>query len=168
MDLINTIFLFIFIIAVIAAFPVLFKGAIYLPTRRKTVAKMIEFADIKSGDVAVDLGSGDGRLVIALARAGAEAHGYEINPLLVLISRYRISKSGLKNKAFIHLKNFWKEDLSQFNVVMIFGISFAMDPLKEKLGKELKSGAKIISNAFTFSGWKPIKKGDTALLYKKL
>ena len=164
----NAIFLLIFIIAVISVFPVLFKGAIYLPTRRKTVAKMIEFADIKPGDIAVDLGSGDGRLVIALAKAGAEAHGYEINPLLVLISRYKISKAGLKNKAFVHLKNFWKEDLSQFNVVMIFGINFAMNPLKEKLEKELKSGARIISNSFSFPGWEPIKEEDTALFYKKL
>ena len=151
-----------------AIFPIFFKGAIYIPTKRKTVEKMINLADIKPGDVAVDLGSGDGRLVIALAKAEAEAHGYEINPLLVLLARHNIRKSGLKNRAFIHFKNFWKEDFSRFNVVMIFGIGFAMKFLEQKLKKELKPGSRIVSNAFSFPDWQCEKKEDTALLYRKL
>jgi protein-L-isoaspartate O-methyltransferase len=168
MDFWNTFFLVVFVGAVFSIFPVLFRGAVYLPTHKRTVGKMIELAEVKSGDVAVDLGSGDGRLVIALAKAGAEAHGYEINPLLVFLARKKIRKAGLQNKAFIHLKNFWKEDFSRFNIITIFGISFAMEPLEKKFKKELKTGTRIISNVYTFPNWQYEKKEDTAFLYRKL
>lgn len=167
MDFWNIFFLIVFIGAIFTVFPVLFRGAVYLPTRKRTVKKMIELAEIKPGDKAVDLGSGDGRLVIALAEAGAEAHGYEINPVLVFLARRKIRKNDLKGRAFIHFKNFWKEDLSKFDAVTIFGIGFAMEPLKQKLEKELRAGTRVVSNAFNFPGWKPTKKEDTALLYYK-
>jgi len=159
------------IVAMVCAFvllPVLFCGAIYLPTRKRTVKKMIELSEIKSGEIAVDLGSGDGRLVISLAKAGAEAHGYEINPLLVLISRWNIRKARIGDRAFIHFKNFWKEDFSQFDVIAIFGISRAMEALEKRLKKELKAGARVVSNAFPFPDWQYAKKEDTVFLYKKL
>jgi len=168
MDFWNTFFLVVFLGSVFAIFPVLFKGAIYLPTQKRTVKKMIELANIKPGEIAVDLGSGDGRLVIALARAGAEAYGYEINPLLVLLARLNIRKAGLKGKAFIRFKNFWKEDFSQFDIVTIFGIGYVMEPLKQKLEKELKIGTRIVSNAFPVPGWQHEKKEDTAFLYRRL
>ena len=153
---------------IFAIFPILFKGAIYLPTQKRTVKKMIELASIKPGEVAVDLGSGDGRLVIALARAGAEAHGYEINPLLVLLAKWNIRKAGMKGKAFVYFKNLWKEDFSRFDIVTIFGIGYAMKSLEQKLKKELKTGARVVSNAFPFPNWQHEKKEDTAFLYRKL
>jgi protein-L-isoaspartate O-methyltransferase len=167
MDFWNIFFLVVFFGAIFAIFPILFKGAIYLPTQKRTVKKMIELADIKPGEIAVDLGSGDGRLVIALAKAGAEAHGYEINPLLVLLARRNIRRARLKGRAFIHFKNLWKEDFSQFDVVTIFGIGYAMEPLEQKLKKELKNGARIVSNAFPFPNWQHEKKEDTAFLYRR-
>ena len=63
--------------------PILFYGAIFARSKDEIVEKMILLADVKPGQKAIDFGSGDGRLVIAMARAGAEAHGYEINPFLV-------------------------------------------------------------------------------------
>ena len=83
-------------------------GAPFEPTSDRKLKIMMKLAKVKKGEKAVDHGSGDGKIVIALAKAGAEAHGYEINPLLVLFSRYKIKKAGLKGKAFIHWKNFWK------------------------------------------------------------
>lgn len=163
--------LFLIIMAIVCAFillPVLFCGAIYLPTKKRTVEKMVELSGIRPGEIAVDLGSGDGRLVISLAKAGAEAHGYEINPLLVLVSRWNIRKAGLGGRAFIHFKNFWKEDFSQFDIIAIFGISRAMEALERRLKKELKIGARIVSNAFPFPDWQYAKKEDTVFLYKKL
>lgn len=55
-------------------------GAIYYPSSNKQIATIIKFANIQKGEKAVDIGSGDGRVVFALAQASAEAHGYEINP----------------------------------------------------------------------------------------
>ncbi|TSA46497.1 SAM-dependent methyltransferase, partial [bacterium] len=64
------------------------QGALFVPTHRDKVKKIIELAHVQPGEKAVDLGSGDGRILIALAQAGADAHGFEINPLLIIWSRY--------------------------------------------------------------------------------
>src|SRR3990167_6554218 len=81
----------VFILRFFEAFlPFIFWGAIYVPTGRTKIKKIIELANIKPGDRAVDLGSGDGRLVIALAKSGGESHGYEINPWLVRLARKNI------------------------------------------------------------------------------
>jgi len=145
----------------------IFYGAVYLPSDKEKVKTIIRLAEIKPGEKVVDLGSGDGVLVIALAKAGAEAHGYEINPLLVLIARKNISKARIGNKAFIHWKSFWNEDLSGFDVVVIYGINYIMGRLEKKLRGELKKDARVVSNAFNFPGWPQIKKEEGVYLYKK-
>lgn len=147
--------------------PMLLLGAFFAPTSKETVEKIISLSDIKLGEKAIDLGSGDGRLVIALAEAGAEAEGYEINPILVWLSKRNIKKSGLKNRAFVYYKNFWKEDFSKFNVVIVFGISYMMKKLEKKLKKELKPGARVVSNYFIFPEWKYSKKQGNVYLYEK-
>ena len=146
---------------------VIAKGAPFVPSRNKTVQKMVSLAGINAGDRAADLGSGNGKIVIAIARAGAEAHGYEINPLLVWWSRVSIRKAGLTGKAFIHTKNFWKEDLSGFNVITLYGIDYIMSGLEKKLKEELPSGARIVSNSFKFPNWPEILKEEGVYLYKK-
>lgn len=138
-----------------------------MPILKYGLDKMIEFADIKPGQKAVDLGSGDGRIMIALAKAGAIVHGYEVNPLLVLWTRRKIKKEGLEGKAFAHLKSFWNEDLSSYDVVTLFGVRKIMARLEEKLDKELKPGAKIISFGFSFPGWQYLKKEQATFLYEK-
>lgn len=142
-------------------------GAFFAATRQGQIKKMIALAEIKPGEKAVDLGSGDGRLVIALAKAGAEAHGYEINPFLVLIAKRNIIKAGFENKAFIHWKNFWLEDISKFNIVTIFGIGYMMGKLEAKLKRELNPGSRIISKYFIFPTWLQFKKEDNIHLYIK-
>jgi len=145
----------------------LFRGAFFAASKKDIVEKMILISDIKPGEKAVDLGSGDGRLVIALASAGAEAHGYEINPFLVWSSRKNIEKAGLVNRAFIHWKNFWTVDFSEFDIVTVFGIGYMMKKLEVKLKKELKPNSKVVSNYFVFPNWPYSKKEDNVLLYKK-
>lgn len=167
MGFVEIILLVVFFLCIFVVFPVLFGGAIYLPTKKKTSQKMIELLQIKPGEKALDIGSGDGRLVIAMARSGAIAHGYEINPFLVIISRFNIYNAGLKNKAFVHWKNFWLEDFSGFDIVTLFGIDFAMPKLEEKLKKELKNDARIASFAFAFPNWQYDKKEYGIFFYKK-
>ena len=69
-----------------------FWGAINVPTTDEKVEQIIKILDLKGKNKAVDLGSGDGRLIIALAKSGVEAHGYEINPFLVSLARKNIQK----------------------------------------------------------------------------
>jgi len=145
-------------------------GAPFEPTKERQVKKMIKLAKIKKGDKAVDLGSGDGRIVIALAKAGAkEAHGYEINPFLVWISRRKIKKAGLQKKAFIHYGSFWKANLRKYDVITLFQFGTVMNRLKKKFMRELKPGTRVISNHWRFHSWKIKKKSkfDDILLYKR-
>lgn len=123
-------------------------------------------AAVTPGEKAIDLGSGDGRIVIALARAGAEAHGYEINPLLVWLGRREIKKAGLEKSAFIHWKDFWSVDFSNFNIVTVFGISHIMRVLKRKCRRELPAGARVVANSFPFPGWQFAEKANNVYLYK--
>ncbi|MBI2022819.1 50S ribosomal protein L11 methyltransferase [Candidatus Daviesbacteria bacterium] len=142
------------------------RGGPYAPLGKKRVKDMINLLKIKKGEKAVDLGSGDGRVVIALAKAGAEAYGYEINPLLVWISRRNIKKTGLERKAFINWQDLWKVDLSKFDIVTLYVIPTIMGSLEKKLKKELKKGARVTSNHFKFPKWKVSQTKNDSYLYK--
>jgi cyclopropane fatty-acyl-phospholipid synthase-like methyltransferase len=146
---------------------IMFRGAPYVPSQKKTVWQMTEMANVHPGERAIDLGSGDGRVVIALARAGAEAHGYEINPLLVWLGRREIRKAGLGDRAFIHWKDFWSVDFSTFDIVTVFGISHIMGFLRRKCRKELKASARVVANSFPFSRWPHTKKVGEVYLYER-
>ena len=145
--------------------PIIWHGAVFANSTPQIVEKMISLANISPGKKAVDLGSGDGRLVIALAKQGVEAHGYEINPFLVLLSRMNIKKAGMQGKAFIHWQSFWDKDFSGFDIVTVYGISYIMKKLEIKLKKELKPNARVISNYFVFSGWRPFSQLDNVYVY---
>lgn len=133
------------------------RGAVFVPSDRERVRTMVNLLGIKEGDRAIDVGSGDGRVVIEMAKTGAEAYGVEINPFLVLWSRYQINKAGLKGKAQIYWKNQWSQDFGMFNKVAVYGITYIMKDLEKKFKKELKLGSLVVSNAFAFPSWKPIK-----------
>jgi ribosomal protein L11 methylase PrmA len=148
-------------------YPYLFWGAIYVPTTRERVEKMVEFLETKPGQLAVDLGAGDGRLVIALANAGAVAQGYEINPFLVSLATENIKKAGLEGKAFVYYKNLWRQDLKNFDAVVVFPMSHMMRKLENKFEKELKPGARIVSNYFALPTWQPEKQEENIYLYIK-
>lgn len=143
------------------------KGAPFMISGKRAIKKIIELSNIQAGQKAVDLGSGDGRIVIAFAKAGAIAYGYEINPILVWLSKRKIKKEGLQDKAFIYQKSFWDANFSLFDIVSIYGIDYIMSDLEKKLHQELKPGSKVLANAFTFPRWKPVKKDDPVYLYEK-
>ncbi len=156
----------VFILSFFFIFPWFF-GAPFEPTKKDKLKKIMKLANIKKGDKAVDLGSGDGRIVIAMAKKGAESHGFEINPILVFISRRNIKKAGLKGKAFIHWKSFWNKDLGEYDIIIMFQFHTIMKRLKKKLEKEVKKKAKIISYYWKFPNWKIIKNIENIYLYKK-
>jgi len=139
----------------------------FVPSSEERLKTMIGLAAILQGQKAADLGSGDGRVVIALAKEGAEAHGFEIDYKLVNEARKKIHEEGLENKAFIHNLDFFKVDLSNFDILTIYGITSIMSPLEEKLRSELKSGAKVISNFFTFPNWGHEVKVSEVYLYRQ-
>jgi cyclopropane fatty-acyl-phospholipid synthase-like methyltransferase len=140
------------------------NGAIPLGTQTNQVERIVRLAKIHPGMKIADLGSGDGRLVIAFAKAGAEAYGYEVNPVLFLWSYLKIQK--YKN-AHIYLQSFWSADLSKYDTIIVFGISHIMARLEVKLQKELKPGSRVISNIFKFPNWQPTHSENGVHVYEK-
>ena len=131
------------------------RGAIYDPSSRGEAEAMARLAEVRPGERAADLGSGDGRVVVALARQGAVAHGYEINPILVLVSRRNIRREGLGGRAFIHWGNFWRKRLSGYTLITVFQVGFVMGRLEAKLNRELPPGSRIVSHYWRFPGLRP-------------
>ena len=142
-------------------------GAPYAPSDQSKIDRMLALAKVKSGDRALDIGSGDGRIVLALARRGADATGLEINPILCFVSNIRIRSSGFKS-AHVYRKNFWRSDFSPYDVVVLFGVTYIMPALEKKLQKELRPGARVVSNYFTFPSWKPYREEKGVYVYTKL
>lgn len=126
------------------------SGAPYLPTDEKSIAEMLALANIAPGQHVADLGSGDGRILMAFARVGAVADGYELNPLLVWLSRWRIRRAKLRDRCSVYQKSFWKADLSQYDIIVVFGITRIMPKLEAKLRQELRPGTLILSHVFQF------------------
>ena len=142
------------------------RGAIYDPSTQAEADMMAALADVRQGEKAADLGSGDGRVVCALARAGAAAHGFEINPILVLVSRRKIRRAGLAGRAFIHWGNFWRSDLSSYSLVTTFQVGFVMSRLEAKLRRELAPGSRVVSHYWRFPGMMPEQTRSSIYRYR--
>ena len=165
LNILNILGLIIVVFILFLFLPLAF-GAPFQPSSKKRVRIITEIAKIKEGERVAELGSGNGKLVIALAKTGAEVHGYEINPVLILWSRWKIKKLGLEKKAFVHWKNFWKVDLKKFDVIILFQVYYIMRKLGNKIKKEAKKGTRVVSNTWKFPGKKPVKKISHVYLYK--
>jgi SAM-dependent methyltransferase len=144
-----------------------FVGAPWVPTRKEVVTKMLQMSELKPGEVLYDLGSGDGRLVIAAARDfGAKSVGIEIDPFRVFYSRLKITQYHLGDKARIIRTNFFNVDLHDADVVVTFLLQETNDRLQKKLEAELtKPNSRVVSLVFQFKGWEEITSDKDNLIY---
>lgn len=143
------------------------RGAIFVPSTRRRVATMLELAVLQPGEHILDLGSGDGRIVMGAAERGARAVGLEINPFLVWYARMRIRRAGLAEYASILRQDFNSYPFSHADVVFLYLRPAAITNLKHKFLRELKPETRIISNAFSVPGWKPVREKNSVFLYKR-
>src|SRR5450631_4858109 len=127
-----------------------------IPTPQYLVDRMLEAGHVKPGDMVYDLGSGDGRVVIAAAQHfGARAVGVELMPDLVLKARARILSLGLAERVSIVEGSALRVDLSPADVVTMWFLTNSNDRLRPNLEQHLKIGARVVSNEFPVRGWKP-------------
>ncbi len=138
----------------------------FVTTSSDSLDTVIEFADIKSGKRAIDLGSGDGRVALELTKHGFEVVGIEHNEELVARARARATDLNLSNISFLNT-DFWNYELSDFDVIYIYGMGSIMGRLEEKLQKEMQPHARFISNVFRLPHWKVKKTKDNLYLYSK-
>lgn len=127
-------------------------GAPWVPTPLWVVDRMLKMADLKAGETLVDLGAGDGRIVIwAAFRYKANAIGVEIDPLRCLWANFLIHLLGLRRRASIHYASIYETELlPHADVVTAYLLQSTNQKLENKLTQECKPTARIISRTFTF------------------
>jgi predicted RNA methylase len=141
-------------------------GAPWLPSRRRDVRRMLKLAEVEAEDVVYDLGSGDGRVLIAAARDfEARAVGIEIEPLKYLWTKLRLRWSGVSDRARVVWGNFFSEDLSGADVVIVYLRQDTNNRLMHKLWHELRPGTRVVTNTFIFPGWEVVRMDPEAHLF---
>lgn len=139
-------FVFVLVIATFAYAS--WVGAPWVPSRRRDVARIMKLAGISPGQKFYDLGCGDGRLVRAAAKAGANAVGFEISLLPYFMAKIHLGRR-------VKFTNFWNVNLGDADVVFFFLTPKILEKMKTKLRQELKPGAKVIAYVWPFPDWQP-------------
>ena len=142
------------------------RGAPWVPTSISKVNKMLDLAEVKPDDLVYDLGCGDGRIVVTAAQKyHARAVGIELDPFRWLWCQGLIVVLGLQDRVQVHFGDFFKQDLSQADVVTCYLLPETNRKLEEKLLRELKPGTRVVSNTFLFPGIKEKAKNGKIRLY---
>lgn len=169
--------LLVVVVLVIFYFYILYFGLFFagpfIPVSKKDIKHLTKVFNFKEKDIVYELGSGDGRVLIYLAKKyKLNSVGIEINFLLYIWSKLKIKLLRLDKYIKIKRKNFFQENLKQADVVICYLMPKTMERLKEKFKQELKPKTKIISFSFPIPGWKPIlidkpiKKDKTIYIYE--
>jgi SAM-dependent methyltransferase len=128
------------------------KDVVWVPTPETMVEKMLDLAKITPRDYLIDLGSGDGRTVIAAARRGARGLGIEYNPDMVELSKHNAAKAGVADKAIFVRGDIFASDLSKATVITMFLLADLNVKLRPKI-LALAPGTRIVSNTFAMGAW---------------
>lgn len=141
-------------------------GAPYLPTTRNRLKAIIKLANLKKSDRVADLGCGDGRIVHEIAKNEVkEVVGYEFSVPMYVVARLRGFFSGGKEK--IIFGDFWRADLSKYDVLICFLLENTMLDFENNIWPKLKKGTRVVSNEFKLRSVSPDKQEGRVYLYVK-
>jgi SAM-dependent methyltransferase len=130
------------------------KDVIWVPTPPELVEKMLDMAKVTPADYVVDLGSGDGRNVIAAAKRGARARGFEYNPEMVALSERLAVEAGVGERATFVQGDMFEADFSEASVLALFLLPDNLRRLEPKI-RALKPGTRVVLNTFGIPDWEP-------------
>ena len=142
------------------------RGSPYAPTRERQIAATFDLADAKSGELLIDLGSGDGTVLIEAASRGIRARGVEINPFFVWYARYRIRRRGFTHLATVARGDLFKHPVADADIIFLYLVPPAMEWLALRLRSEAAPGARILTNLFPLPSWEPEQKREKIFLYR--
>ena len=128
------------------------KDVVWVPTPPELVEKMLDMAKVTPQDIVIDLGSGDGRNIIAAAKRGARAYGFEFNPDMVALSRRKAQEAGVADLATFIEGDMFEADISKATVLALFLLPSNLDKLAPKF-LALRPGTRIVNNTFQVTGW---------------
>jgi cyclopropane fatty-acyl-phospholipid synthase-like methyltransferase len=139
----------------------------YVPTPPEVVDQMLKMAHVTKNDYVIDLGSGDGRIVIAAAKQyGARGIGIDINPERIAEANKNAKDAGVEQLVEFRQGDLFKADLSKATVVTMYLLTNVNRRLRPKLFKELKPGTRIVSHAFDMGEWKAERTAEVG--YRKV
>ena len=130
------------------------KDVVWVPTADTLVAKMLDMAKLTPKDYLIDLGSGDGRTVIAAAKRGATAMGIEYNPDMVELSKKNAAAAGVASKATFVKADIFESDYSKATVLTLFLLPQLNLKLRPTI-LNMKPGTRVVSNSFNMEEWEP-------------
>ncbi len=149
------VFIASLIVIVWVYLPILW-GAPWIPGSFRVINRMLQLAEVKPGQTVIDLGAGDGRIVILAARRfKAKSVGVEIDPFRWMISNLWILLMGLRGKAEVRLGDMRRFPVAGADAVTLCLLQGTNQKLKETLAKSLRPGAKVVSHNYSMSGWTP-------------
>lgn len=134
---------------------VLLFGAPYLPTLTPQVQAALKLSALKQGERLLELGCGDGKVLVAAARAGAYATGYELNPILACVAWIRTRK--YRHNVRVVWGDFWRVDWPPADVIFVFLLPKYMQKLDTKIVQDASKPVRLVSFAFTIKSRKPTK-----------
>lgn len=143
----------------------LFGHAPYYPSSKKTIKDILRLADIKRSDKVVDLGSGDGRVVFSAAKISNDVTGVEHNPFFAGFCKFRNLFVRKKGRIRFICGDIYKQDLSEYDVILCYLLPSSMRKLEEKIANEARPGTRIVSNTFHIEGIREKKKLNKIKLY---
>jgi SAM-dependent methyltransferase len=138
------------------------KDVVWVPTEQALTDKMLDLAKVTPQDFVIDLGSGDGRIVITAARRGARAFGIEYNPDMVALSKRNSLKAGVSERAQFAEGDLFQSDFSQATVITMFLLPDINLKLRPRI-LDLKPGTRVVSNSFDMADWKADKTVSVAV-----
>lgn len=127
------------------------KGAPYVPTPKTAVALALDLAEVKQGDVLVDIGAGDGRVLVEAAKRGARVIGYELSPFLWLLAFISMLRNHVKGA--LKLRDGFRADLSQATVLFLFLMPKTLPNLMHDIKPKLRPGTQIVTYTFPIKDW---------------
>lgn len=132
-------------------------AAVYVPTPHEVVFAMLKMAHVGTNDVVYDLGSGDGRIVIAAVQdfGAARAIGIEVDPARIEEAYENARRAGVEQRVEFRQQDIFETPLGDATVVTLYLSESANVNLRRKFMAELKPGARIVSHAFAMGDWKP-------------
>ena len=139
------------------------RGAPWLPTQKQQIEEALDLLDLEPGQTLLDLGSGDGKVLIAAAKRGWHGIGYEINPILYLWGRVRTWR--YRELVSVRLQSYWSKELPNADGVYVFLIGHYMKRLDDKLTRDIKRPTPIVSYTFTIPNRQPRQESYGLYLY---
>lgn len=134
------------------------QDVIYVPTGDTVVNAMLKMANVNSSDIVYDLGSGDGRIVIAAAKNyGAKGVGIDIDPRRIEESNENAAEAGVTDSVEFIEADLFESDFSEATVITLYLLSSLNERLRPILMQQLKPGTRVVSHSFDMGDWKPEK-----------